>query len=69
MHNFSNDEMRNRGSLYLHQTLCEVKSETSRAMGLYGSDNDQRLTGKHETQSIKKFSYGISDRGASIRIL
>ena len=37
-------------------------------MGLYGSDNDQRLTGKHETQSIKKFSYGISDRGASIRI-
>ena len=30
--------------------------------------HDQRLTGKHETQSIKKFSYGISDRGASIRI-
>ena len=27
-----------------------------------------RLTGLHETQSIDKFSYGISDRGASIRI-
>jgi glutamine synthetase len=26
------------------------------------------LTGTHETQSIDKFSYGISDRGASIRI-
>ena len=37
-------------------------------MAIYGADNDQRLTGKHETQSIKKFSYGISDRGASIRI-
>ena len=62
--------MRNRGSLYLHQTLCEkLKAKTSRQpWGLYGSDNDQRLTGKHETQSIKKFSYGISDRGASIRI-
>ena len=27
-----------------------------------------RLTGLHETQSIDKFSYGVSDRGASIRI-
>jgi len=26
------------------------------------------LTGKHETQSIDKFSFGVSDRGASIRI-
>jgi len=26
------------------------------------------LTGLHETQHIEKFSYGISDRGASIRI-
>ncbi|MGA1742627.1 MAG: glutamine synthetase, partial [Pseudohongiellaceae bacterium] len=24
--------------------------------------------GKHETQSIEQFSYGVSDRGASIRI-
>jgi glutamine synthetase len=26
------------------------------------------LTGKHETQSIEKFSWGVSDRGASIRV-
>ena len=38
------------------------------AIDAYGSDNDKRLTGLHETQSIDKFSYGISDRGASIRI-
>ena len=37
-------------------------------MSVYGAHNDQRLTGKHETQSIDMFSYGISDRGASIRI-
>ena len=67
--NFSNNEMRNRGSLYLHQTLCEkLKKVHKKAIKEYGSDNDKRLTGKHETQSIKKFSYGISDRGASIRI-
>ena len=35
---------------------------------VYGADNDQRLTGEHETQSINEFSYGVSDRGASIRI-
>ena len=34
----------------------------------YGSSNDMRLTGKYETQSIDKFSWGISDRGASIRV-
>ena len=27
-----------------------------------------RLTGEHETQSIDEFSFGVSDRGASIRI-
>jgi glutamine synthetase len=37
-------------------------------IAVYGADNHLRLTGKHETQSIDKFSYGISDRGASIRI-
>jgi glutamine synthetase len=26
------------------------------------------LTGKHETASINDFSFGVSDRGASIRI-
>ena len=35
---------------------------------VYGAHNDQRLTGAHETQSIDQFSFGVSDRGASIRI-
>jgi glutamine synthetase len=34
----------------------------------YGHDIQSRLTGKHETAPWNKFSYGISDRGASIRI-
>ena len=34
----------------------------------YGEDNKLRLTGEYETQHIDKFSYGVSDRGASIRI-
>ena len=34
----------------------------------YGAGNENRLTGAHETQRIDQFSYGVSDRGASIRI-
>ena len=34
----------------------------------YGSSNELRLTGKFETADINTFSYGVSDRGASIRI-
>jgi glutamine synthetase len=34
----------------------------------YGHGIDERLTGKHETAPWNKFSYGVSDRGASIRI-
>ena len=35
---------------------------------MYGANNHLRLTGKHETASIQDFSFGVSDRGASIRI-
>ena len=34
----------------------------------YGDDIESRLTGAHETAPYDKFSYGVSDRGASIRI-
>jgi len=35
---------------------------------VYGADNEQRLTGHHETASIHQFSYGVANRGCSIRI-
>ncbi len=38
---------------------------TSRATA---HDIEERLTGKHETAPYNKFSYGVSNRGASIRI-
>ena len=34
----------------------------------YGVGIEDRLTGEHETQRYDQFSYGVSDRGASIRI-
>ena len=34
----------------------------------YGAGIELRLTGEHETQRFDTFSYGVSDRGASVRI-
>jgi glutamine synthetase len=34
----------------------------------YGEGNERRLTGDHETASIDQFSYGVANRGVSIRI-
>lgn len=67
--NFSNTAMRDSGGEAIFTKICESFSgEINRHISVYGADNDQRLTGAHETQAIDQFSYGISDRGASIRI-
>ncbi len=67
--NFSNDAMRNEGGEELFKGICEAfRPVHADHIAVYGSENDHRLTGLHETQSIDKFSYGISDRGSSIRI-
>ena len=34
----------------------------------YGVGNDRRMTGTHETSSFDKFSWGVADRGSSIRV-
>ena len=34
----------------------------------YGHRIEERLTGLHETCSYREFRYGVSDRGASVRI-
>ena len=67
--NFSNGAMRDEGGEELFKKICEEFGKNiDRHISVYGADNNQRLTGLHETQSIDKFSYGVSDRGASIRI-
>ena len=33
-----------------------------------GEDNKRRLTGAHETAPIDKFSFGVANRGCSVRI-
>ena len=67
--NFSNSLLRNSGKKEDYDRVCEAfRPVVKEHIAVYGHDNDQRLTGKHETQSIDQFSFGVSDRGASIRI-
>ena len=67
--NFSNGAMRDAGEESVFTKICDEFSKNIPAcISVYGAHNEQRLTGKHETQSIDQYSYGVSDRGASIRI-
>ena len=67
--NFSNTTLRECGSRETYEQICEAfRPVTKEHIEVYGEHNEQRLTGLHETASINDFTYGISDRGASIRI-
>lgn len=67
--NFSNELIRTAASKEKIEAVCEAfRSVVKEHIDVYGADNDQRLTGAHETAAIDQFSYGVSDRGASIRI-
>jgi glutamine synthetase len=67
--NFSNSTLRTANSQETFTKICEAfRPVVKEHIEVYGADNHLRLTGKHETASIHDFSYGVSDRGASIRI-
>jgi glutamine synthetase len=50
-------------------TACEALGAKAKEHVLaYGAGIEDRLTGAHETASWEEFSWGASDRGASVRI-
>lgn len=67
--NFSTDYMRETGGKeYFEKLMAAFERNMEEHIAVYGPDNHLRLTGLHETQSIDKFTYGLADRGASIRV-
>ena len=67
--NFSTNQMRETGGEQYLKAIAEGFRDHHQAhLDVYGSDNEKRLTGAHETASFEHFSFGVSDRGASIRI-
>lgn len=67
--NFSTKAMREDGGIHVIEDACKKLGQFHKEhIAVYGADNEKRLTGKHETCGINEFRYGVSDRGASIRI-
>ena len=67
--NFSTKSMRAVGG-YQHITNAIKKLEENheKHIAAYGSGNELRLTGEHETSSMHTFTSGVADRAASVRI-
>jgi glutamine synthetase len=67
--NFSTKQMRAAGGLSAIVAGAEaLGTRVEEHIKAYGVGIEERLTGAHETQHWSKFSYGVSDRGASVRI-
>ncbi len=67
--NFSTNKMRESYDAII--AACEslgAPGKPAEHIAGYGPGIEDRLTGAHETQRFDTFSYGVSDRGASIRI-
>ena len=67
--NFSTKYTRGHGGdEFIFKACMDLEKVHEEHMKEYGEGNERRLTGLHETQAIDTFSWGVSDRGASIRI-
>ena len=65
--NFSTNAMRESYDAII--TACEaLGTKVEEHIAGYGAGIENRLTGAHETAPYNEFSYGVSNRGASIRI-
>ena len=67
--NFSTKTMREEnGYDIIIDAIQKLEKKHTDHIEVYGDGNAERLTGLHETSDMSKFSFGVADRSASIRI-
>jgi len=67
--NVSTKAMRADGGMKaMEQAMEKLAARHKEHMAVYGEGNEARMTGKHETASYDKFTWGIANRGSSVRI-
>jgi len=67
--NYSTESMRRDGGMAAIEAAIERLSKCHpEHITQYGTGNEDRLTGAHETCDINTFRFGVADRGSSIRI-
>jgi glutamine synthetase len=55
------------GLEYIDEAIKKLSIKHSEHMEVYGSGNEERMTGEFETAKYDVFSDGIANRGCSIR--
>ncbi|KAL4347119.1 hypothetical protein GQ457_17G004970 [Hibiscus cannabinus] len=67
--NYSTKSMRNDGGIdVIKKAIEKLGLRHKEHISAYGEGNERRLTGRHETADINTFSWGVANRGASIRV-
>jgi len=71
--NYSTKKMREgtddkTGLDHIYEAVEKLSKKHMEHMDIYGKDNDQRLSGAHETSPYDEFSVGIGNRGSSVRV-
>ncbi len=67
--NYSTNKMREVGGYnYIETAVGDLERSHMIHMKVYGKDNRMRMTGKQETSSYDKFTWGVGDRTVSVRI-
>ncbi|XLR08673.1 glutamine synthetase leaf isozyme, chloroplastic [Arachis ipaensis] len=67
--NFSTKSMReDDGYEVIKKAIINLSLRHKEHISAYGEGNERRLTGKHETTNIDTFSWGVANRGCSIRV-
>ena len=62
------DKYGNGGIVEIQRVIKNMEKHHGEDIQHYGRDNDKRLSGIHETSSYSVFSWGVANRGASVRI-
>lgn len=60
--------MKEGGMKAIEAMMEKLSARHKEHMTVYGEDNQLRMTGKHETAAYDKFTWGIANRGASVRV-
>jgi glutamine synthetase len=67
--NVSTKETREEGGMKAIEAAMEKLSKRQKEhMAVYGEGNQLRMTGSHETASYDKFTWGVANRGSSVRV-
>ncbi|VVU94420.1 Glutamine synthetase, catalytic domain [seawater metagenome] len=58
----------NTGLDVILQAIDRLGNKHNEHMKIYGTGNELRMTGLHETSRYDEFSFGVANRGSSVRI-